>query len=313
MIFRENQLISARNMILIQLGDERLKVCPVCGYNNPDDTVFCQRCGSMINQTFIPNPSINNQGIIPTQSFDPRTQDALSSLKSALFWIFLGMILGIIPFVDFAGIIILIIGAIKLIIALNKISKTSLPSATKMKRARDWLIVNFVTEIVLVATTIAFLITLLTPIYASISSTNHQPLNNSTVIGINRISSINFSASSMLLIILIMEIIVFVSTFAFYFSLGNGLKSLGNDIRSEAVILGGRRIIIATILFLISAVVSFLLIGGVIITSMARQQTLSIMASSLLITIIVPAIIAIAAYIIMLIGIYSSYSGLKVP
>ena len=289
-----------------------MKICPVCGYSNPDDTVFCERCGSMINQSFTPNPALNTQGITNPQSFDPRTQDALSSLKSALFWIFIGMILGIIPFVDFAGIIILIIGAIKLIIALNKISKTSLPSAEKMKRARDWLIVNFVTEIVLVVTALAFFILLLTPIYASISSTTHKPLNNSTVIGINKISSINPATSWLLIVILIIEILVFISTFAFYFSFGNGLQSLGNDIRSESVIKGGKRIITATILLLISAIGSFVLIGGLIISVIAKQQALSILASSLLIIILVPALIAIVAYIILLIGIYSSYSGLKI-
>jgi len=289
-----------------------LKICPVCGYSNPDDTVFCERCGSMINQSFTTNPALNTQGITNPQSFDPRTQDALSSLKSALFWIFIGMILGIIPFVDFAGIIILIIGAIKLIIALNKISKTSLPSAEKMKRARDWLIVNFVTEIVLVVTALAFFILLLTPIYASISSTTHNPLNNSTVIGINKMSSINPATSWLLIVVLIMEIIVFISTFAFYFSFGNGLQSLGNDIRSESVIKGGKRIITATILLLISAIGSFVLIGGLIISVIAKQQALSILASSLLIIILVPALIAIVAYIILLIGIYSSYSGLKI-
>jgi hypothetical protein len=289
-----------------------LKICPVCGYSNPDDTVFCERCGSMINQSFTPNPALNTQGITNPQSFDPRTQDALSSLKSALFWIFIGMILGIIPFVDFAGIIILIIGAIKLIIALNKISKTSLPSAEKMKRARDWLIVNFVTEIVLVVTALAFFILLLTPIYASISSTTHNPLNNSTVIGINKMSSINPATSWLLIVVMIMEIIVFISTFAFYFSFGNGLQSLGNDIRSESVIKGGKRIITATILLLISAIGSFVLIGGLIISVIAKQQALSILASSLLIIILVPALIAIIGYIILLIGIYSSYSGLKI-
>lgn len=289
-----------------------MKICPVCGYSNPDDTVFCERCGSMINQTFTPNPALNTQGITNPQSFDPRTQDALSSLKSALFWIFIGMILGIIPFVDFAGIIILIIGAIKLIIALNKISKTSLPSAEKMKRARDWLIVNFVTEIVLVVTALAFFILLLTPIYASISSTTHNPLNNSTVIGINKMSSINPATSWLLIVVMIMEIIVFISTFAFYFSFGNGLQSLGNDIRSESVIKGGKRIITATILLLISAIGSFVLIGGLIISVIAKQQALSILASSLLIIILVPALIAIIGYIILLIGIYSSYSGLKI-
>jgi len=289
-----------------------LKICPVCGYSNPDDTVFCERCGSMINQSFTTNPALNTQGITNPQSFDPRTQDALSSLKSALFWIFIGMILGIIPFVDFAGIIILIIGAIKLIIALNKISKTSLPSAEKMKRARDWLIVNFVTEIVLVVTALSFFILLLTPIYASISSTTHNPLNNSTVIGINKMSSINPATSWLLIVVLIMEIIVFISTFAFYFSFGNGLQSLGNDIRSESVIKGGKRIITATILLLISAIGSFVLIGGLIISVIAKQQALSILASSLLIIILVPALIAIVAYIILLIGIYSSYSGLKI-
>lgn len=289
-----------------------MKICPVCGYSNPDDTVFCERCGSMINQSFTTNPALNTQGITNPQSFDPRTQDALSSLKSALFWIFIGMILGIIPFVDFAGIIILIIGAIKLIIALNKISKTSLPSAEKMKRARDWLIVNFVTEIVLVVTALAFFILLLTPIYASISSTTHNPLNNSTVIGINKMSSINPATSWLLIVVLIMEIIVFISTFAFYFSFGNGLQSLGNDIRSESVIKGGKRIITATILLLISAIGSFVLIGGLIISVIAKQQALSILASSLLIIILVPALIAIVAYIILLIGIYSSYSGLKI-
>ncbi len=287
-----------------------MKTCPVCGYNNPDDAVFCERCGSMINQTFSSSPAINNQGPITFQSFDSVTQDALSSLKNALFWIFLGMILAIIPFVDFAGIIILLIGAIKLIIALKKVSKTSLPSANRMKRARDWLIVNFVMEIILVVTTILSMAMILIPAYVSITSSASTAMNNSTISNISKSALSGTLFSSFFLVILILEIIAIVSGFAFYFSLGEGLKSLGNDIKKEKVIKGGKRIITGTVLLLIGVLASVVLMGGLIISIVNSHNVSLAVADTILITLTIPGFIAIAAYIISLIGIYDAYSGL---
>lgn len=294
-----------------------LKYCPVCGYANPDDTVFCQHCGSMINQTFSSSPDSTAQASIGSSipAYDLNTTKALYSLRSSIFLVFLGMILSIIPLVDIAGGIILLIGAVKLIISLGEIGKTHLPSAPKLQRARNWLIVYFTTSIIAIILSVAFFAIIMSSLLVTVTKTGGTGVTNTTVTGITRPNFAIFSVSISFLAIFLMFLISFIAGIIFYFYLGYALSSLGDDLRNSKVSRGGKRIVTATIVFIIGMALSTVTLAGLIISIAASKgiSSTSLIPTVIIVLLIITIIVEIAGYIMFLMGLYSAYSGLEKP
>jgi hypothetical protein len=153
------------------------KSCPVCGASNEDSANFCIRCGYNFDQHNSGQSAENfHQNDSPFANVPPdynfNLVPSLESLRRAFSWLFLGLILFIIPLIilpvldaliAFGGLFwqsfelmfllipptllvlggfIAFVGVIFLISGFGKISKTSLSNADYYRSTRNWLLAS---------------------------------------------------------------------------------------------------------------------------------------------------------------------------
>ena len=133
------------------------KICPSCGTQNPDNAVFCIKCGyrfidQQVNQqTNVPQTNMQQNPMpppVPQQSMNPQSQARGSTLY---IWIVLSLVFSIISVLVFLSLtlsnLILFIGSIVLLINVMKIYdyfKINDLQSIRNKLTTEFIVISFI-------------------------------------------------------------------------------------------------------------------------------------------------------------------------
>ena len=293
------------------------KICAKCGVENADDATTCKACGEPFPAAPVTEPSPPPvQEAPPSKSTElyPR----LKSLRRAFFFMFLGTILAIIPVVDIAGGIVLLVGVIMLILGFGKIAKTNLAHAKEYKSTRNWLLFMPIVSIGGTIVLIAFVYTIRFPALISMSTTNST--NYSHIISF--VVSVATIATEILAGVAILAVLILAFYMIAYLKVVNALKYLSLDLSVSRLNKAGNYLLYSLIIYLITTIMIpvFLIVDFLIaITSIAKlatmisftspsvmQSTLSaflktLTSSSFILKLAMPYIVTIVIFVIVLI------------
>ncbi len=276
------------------------KFCTRCGAENTDDASFCKTCGAPLEpatqaapppQQYTP-PQVYGQ---PMYQPGPDTMlySNLQNLRSAFFWMFLGLILTIIPIVDIAGAIILLIAYILLIIGFEKVAKTILPHADEYRSTKNWLLISLILSFVFVIFIIlTFVVT---------SGVTSGP--GSTVTSSNALSKIGIVIIVLIAVLAVGTIGSYILT---YLKLVNSFKSLGSDLSVQRLNNAGTYLFYA----LIISIVGYILLPVLFYFHVFILSISVPLSSSVVATLAVPSIVMIVAYILEIVSFYNAYTGI---
>jgi hypothetical protein len=234
-------------------------------------------------------------------STDFHLTNSLHSLRGAFFWIFIGLVLSLIPIADLAGGIILLVGIILLILALGRMGKTRLSSAGIMRSTRNWILAYLlISVVVLIATTVFF-------ISALISYTTSVTLPGRSVIPSPL--SVLFTGTYMIVFIM-SEIVGLVVGLISYIRLSQSLKILGKELSVIRITKAGRYLIYSIIITVIGSISSIVILFSYF-TFISIQRTSSINSVVTLLPLIaLPLIVILAGTIVEIFAFHSAYSGI---
>ena len=252
--------------------------------------------------------TIGNPRSLPQSSFsggegstDFHMTDSLHSLRDAFFWIFMGLVLSLIPIADFAGGIILLVGIILLILALGKMGKTRLSSAGMMKSTRNWILAYLLISIVVLIATMLFFI------FALISYTPSVTVPGRSVIP-SPISVL--LTGSVRIVFIVSEIVGLVVGLISYIRLSQSLKILGRELSVIRITNAGRYLIYSIIITVVGSISSIVILFSYFtFVSVQRTSTIS-SVMTLLPLIALPVIVILAGTIMEIIAFHSAYSGI---
>jgi len=315
------------------------KFCPVCGTPNEDSAHSCIRCGYNFDQQSNFGQSAEPfQENVPTSMNIPSDDNFnlirnLDSLRNAFFWLFIGLILLIIPLITLpvlgalivfdgsfwlsSGLILLIIplitvtitvtpglgelivfvGFIRLISGFGKISKTSLGNADYYRSTRNWLLASLFGLLITVVDAFILII------------------HNTAASGITTISSLlTFKGSSLLILLWavgIMGIILIIYLVA-YIKLIKSLKFLSEDLQVKKLYSAGNYLLYSLIIYIISIIYLTILLF-ISYSAIANSLSSGLTTGSLLVKLgeltitFAPIIISL---ILQLIGYHFAYKGI---
>ncbi|MEM3252738.1 MAG: hypothetical protein QXM94_03565, partial [Thermoplasmata archaeon] len=259
-------------------------------------------CGAPLEPAKQPSPP--PQQYAPPVSGQPMYQPSpdmmlysnLKSLRSAFFWMFLGIILSIIPIVDFVGVIILFIGFILLILGFGKVANTSLAHAAEYRSTKNWLLMSLIVGIV------AGIVIAIIMIASLITST--VSVSGSTITSTHTLFTIGW----LIVAVAILSIAYFVIYIITYLKLVSSLKSLSADLSVQSLNKAGNYLFYA----LIISIIGYILIPvffylDVFISSKTASST---SIYSILSILALPLIVMIVAYILEILSFYNAYTGI---
>jgi uncharacterized membrane protein len=234
-------------------------------------------------------------------SIDFHLADSLRSLRGAFFWIFIGLVLSLIPIADMAGVIILLVGIILLIIALGKMGKTKLSSASMIRSARNWILAYLLISIVV------FVATMVVVISALISFTTSVTVPGSNVVPSPL--SVLFTGTVMIVFIT-SEVVGLIVGLISYIRLSQSLKILGRELSVIRIANAGRYLIYSIIITVIGSLSSTVVIFSYS-TLISVQRTSSISSVVALLPLIaLPLIVILVGAILEIVAFHSAYSGI---
>ncbi len=277
------------------------KFCTRCGAENTDDAIFCKTCGAPLEPATQAAPS--PQQYTPPGYGQPMYQPGpdtmlysnLQNLRSAFFWMFLGLILTIIPIVNIAGAIILLIAYILLIIGFEKVAKTILPHADEYRSTKNWLLISLILSFVFVIFIVStFVVT---------SAVTSGP--GSTVTSSNALSKIGIV---IIVLIAVLAVAMFVTYIITYLKLVNSFKSLGSDLSVHRLNTAGTYLFYALIISIVGYILLPLFFYFHVFILSITVPLSSI--SSVVATLAVPSIVIIVAYILEIVSFYNAYTGI---
>ncbi|MGC8630706.1 MAG: zinc-ribbon domain-containing protein [Thermoplasmata archaeon] len=282
------------------------KFCTHCGAENSDDAYFCKACGAPLEPAKPPAPPLQQYATpvygqpMYQPSPDMMLYSNLQSLRSAFFWMFLGLILSIIPVVNIVGAIILFIAFILLILGFGKVANTGLPHAAQYRSTKNWLLISLIVGIVLGAVTVIIIIEDLLIYSGSLSVSTATSISKLLVIGIWSIVAI--------IIFTITDFIIYIIT---YLKVVNSLKSLSVDLSVQRLKKAGNLLFYALIITIVGELLIplFLYIDVFISLKTAALNSLNSIYSMLAI-LAVPMILIVVAYILEIISFYNAYTGI---
>jgi len=279
------------------------KFCTRCGSENSDDANFCKVCGAPLEPAKQPSPPPQQYAPPPgygQQMFQSNPEmllySNLQSLRSAFFWMFLGIILSIIPIVNIVGGIILFIAFILLILAFGKVANTSLPHAAEYKSTKNWLLFLLIFDIVGSIILASVIIVAVFIVTATTSSTRSSYLSINTL-GIGAIAAIG--------ILFVLMLIFYIIT---YLKVVNSLKSLGADLSVQTLHKAGNYLFYALIISIVGDILLPVFFYVDIFVSSISAAKISLY--SIFLILLVPLIVIIAAYILEILSFHNAYTGI---
>ncbi|MGC8516083.1 MAG: zinc-ribbon domain-containing protein [Thermoplasmata archaeon] len=229
--------------------------------------------------------------------------NSLESLRSAMFWLFLGTVFLLIPVLDIVGSIMFLIGFILLIGAMGKMGRTTIQSAGSMRGTGRWAVVYLVASILGLASGAGiFYMTVI----------RLPPLTLSTGSMLSLLYSF-LSLSPLSIFFVAVEAVAIISWIGTFIKLGGSLKALGREFNVKRLIDAGRLITASIIInaigafFLVLNVLSFLGFEQSIAALMSNQSFLY--PFSILGYLIIPSLILLVGTILEIIAFHGGYSG----
>jgi len=230
-------------------------------------------------------------------------RENLRSLRTAFYVLFIGSILGIIPVLDIAGGVLILIGVILLIIGLGKIGNSNMVNAKYYLGTRNWLIINIVAGIAVSVVTIdIFFYHIISAINSSSISGNTAPIISSAIY------------NELFLIIGVSAAVVMAVYIIAYFKLAGTLKLLSSELAVPKLKSAGDYLKISIILSAITASIAVVSLYIVLHTLIVASSSTTVVSSfsyfSIFGTLGYTLVVAIVAFVFQLIAYNGVYSGL---
>ena len=268
-----------------------MKICPVCGFQNSDDSTFCSKCGSLLDQSSASVERIKSQQ--NNGNFDPTLKDGLYSLRGALYMLFLGTILTLIV----VGLILLLIGLVRLINASEKMGGLNIKAAESFKKVRKWVIISLITGIVGIFVGTISVIYLL-----------GYTLRSLNLFGSAQSSSMVLDGKVAIVVLAIYSFINLAVIIKTLLYLNDAFVALGNELSIIDLVNAGKYLkyyIIAIVISTISSLAN-LSVNAILSTTPNVPNylyQLSLVTGLLL-------VVDIVAFVILLLALYTGYSGI---
>lgn len=235
-------------------------------------------------------------------------RESLLSLRGAFFWLFIGALLSIIPVVDLAGAIILLIGFILLIVALGRLSTSTTGTNTPYRSTRNWLMGSIILPVVLVIYSVVLAV-LLARITSITTSSSSSVLGNITSLGsagtgliIAAVLVISLAAIAVAALVVYIVAIV---------KLCGSLRFLSSGLRVNKLNSASSYLLVSLILSVISPILTVIAFAfSFSAFTFTGTPILGNYTSLILRILAVLLVIGVVIYVLQTIGYHSAYSGI---
>ncbi len=268
------------------------KICPLCGSPNEDDAQTCVKCGYIFNQKLNP-PSYDQQLYIVNSEVNPLIYK-VGYLRKAFFILLIGTILLILPFINFIGTIIFLVGIFFLIKGFDKISETNLRYKRHYRNTRIWLIV------LLIFSVFMYVVEQFGLNYNSIVSVvmNSKGTYN---------SDIWMNLDTVIMMVAINTIVYVLA----YLKLIKSLKLLSEELQVKRLHKAGNYLLFSLIPYIISVVLFPILLLLILRPGSPLSPDLGASKFTLFLEwVALPAFIIVIAYIVQILGYRYAYRGI---
>jgi hypothetical protein len=241
-----------------------VKYCGHCGQQIPDDSVFCTACGRRLQVTGAQvSTGAGTLGQPPQPQWpggtytQPDTIPGLGRLRSAFFWIFVGSIVAVVPFVGVAGAIIALVGFVLLLTGFGQLSQSALADASYYRSTRNWLLAALILGLGLAVSAGALLATLILGMITGSSVTEKFGVNNgvstisATAGSVTGPASLVFSSASgaeiaLLAFLALAGLVVYLVA---YLKVAHSLKLLGGSLSLKALVNAGNYLVYSIVTY----------------------------------------------------------------